>query len=95
MYNFALGQYMRLLGAAAKPVTQVDIYHNPAVQIKFRAKEAEFKAAGKETENKMWIFHGTPETVNVPKICEGGFLVGGQDGHPVKNGTAHGQVRLL
>ena len=90
----AVGQYTRLLGAAAKPVTKVDIYHNPDVQTKFKAKEAEFKAAGKET-NKLWVFHGTPATENVPKICEGGFKVGGQDGWPITNGAVYGQVRLF
>ena len=69
MFNMAVGQYTRLLGAAAKPVTKVDIYHNPDVQTEFKAKEAEFKAAGNETK-RLWVFHGTPATENVPKICE-------------------------
>jgi len=64
--NIALGQYVRL-GGDGKRVNQVDIYHNPVVQAKFLAKGAEFTAAGKDTTN-IWIFHGTPDLGNVPKI---------------------------
>ena len=70
--NFAIGQYMRLLGFNAKRVKQVDIYHNPAVHTKFLAKEAKFTAAGKDTTN-IWIFHGTLGRQIVAKICTGGF----------------------
>ena len=86
----AAAQYMRLLGNSAKPVTQVDVYDSSALANKFNQKETEFKAAGKPT-TKVWVFHGTPATENVPKICTGGFRVGGQDGHPIVNGAVHGQ----
>merc|ERR1711934_1111487 len=88
-FNMAACQYMRLLGNGAKQVTQVDVYESPNLINKFDQKEAEFKAAGKDTR-KIWVFHGTPQSENVPKICTGGFRVGGQDGHPVVNGAAHG-----
>ena len=91
--TFAFGQYGRLLGDNAGIVKQVDIWYNPAPQAKFLATKAEFTAAGKDTTT-TWIFHGTPDPENVPKICRDGFLVGGQDGHPVQNGDVHGQVRL-
>jgi len=89
-FNMAAAQYMRLLGAAGKEVKQVDVYENPSVEAKFRAKEEEFQRSGKPT-SRVWVFHGTGNAEDIPKICTGGFLVGGQDGHPVKNGTAHGQ----
>jgi len=88
-FNMAAAQYMRLL-RTGKEVSQVDVYENPAVQAKFQAKEEEFRTAGKPTQ-PVWVFHGTPNSDNIPKICSGGFLVGGQDGHPIQNGAAHGQ----
>ena len=91
--NFAVGQYARLLGVNAGVVKQVDIYHNPGPQAKFLAKQAEFTAAGKD-RTTTWIFHGTPDPGNVPKICRDGFLVGGQGGHPKQNGDVYGQARL-
>ena len=90
--NIALGHYVRL-GGDGRRVHQVDIYHNPVVQAKFSAKEAEFKGAGKDTQ-QIWIFHETPQKENVAKICTNGFLVGGQDGHPIANADVYGKVRL-
>ena len=59
----------------------------------FNFSQAEFKEAGKDTQ-KIWIFHGTPQKKNVTKICTDGFLVGGQDGHPIANADVYGKVRL-
>jgi hypothetical protein len=59
----------------------------------FNFSQAEFKEAGKDTQ-QIWIFHGTPQKKNVTKICTDGFLVGGQDGHPIANADVYGKVRL-
>ena len=93
MCAFAIGKYTEQLGHHAKPVKQVDIYYNPAVQAKFLAKAAEFQADRKDG-SRVWIFHGTPDTMNVPKICTDGFKVGGQGGHPMQHAAVYGEVRL-
>jgi len=89
-FNMAAGQYMRLLGKSSRPVTQVDVYESAEVKARFHSKEAEFAKAKKDTK-KIWVFHGTASADNVPRICQGGFKVGGQDGHPISNGARYGQ----
>eukprot|EP00658_Telonema_sp_P-2_P059095 TRINITY_DN4779_c0_g1_i1.p1 TRINITY_DN4779_c0_g1~~TRINITY_DN4779_c0_g1_i1.p1 ORF type:complete len:856 (+),score=115.95 TRINITY_DN4779_c0_g1_i1:214-2781(+) len=89
-FYFATGQYMRLLGSSAEPVTRVDVYESASVRAKFNAKREQFVKEGKSKE-AIWVFHGTDKPENVPKICMDGFKIGGQDGHAITHGDVHGQ----
>lgn len=88
-FNFALGHYVRLLKGKARTVTKIDVYDSPEIDAKFKAKKEEFRSAGKSTD-AWWVFHGCPTAEKTKSICTGGFKVGGQDGHPISNGAAHG-----
>ena len=89
-FNFAHGQYARLLRGQMKPVKQIDVYDSPEVNAKYDAKKAEFHSLKKSTD-AWWVFHGCPTADGTKSICTSGFKVGGQDGHPISNGAAHGQ----
>ena len=39
----------------------------------------------------FWVFHGCPTSEGTRSICTSGFKIGGQDGHPISIGAAHGQ----
>jgi len=58
------------------------------MQADYDAKRAELRSAGHGDE--MQIFQGT-DPKNVQSIMAGGFRIGGQDGHAVAHGSAHGQ----
>ena len=90
-YNFALGHFVRLLGGRDdRPVHRIDVYDSPEVDAKYRAKKDEFIRADKPAD-EFWVFHGCPTSEGTRSICTSGFKVGGQDGHPISNGAAHGQ----
>jgi hypothetical protein len=73
-------------------IKQVDYYcyENSELQSKFHAKQLEFKRA-KKSDKAIWVFHGTSDHRNIGPIMKTGFLVGGQNGHPISNGEAYGQ----
>ena len=80
---------MRLLGGAARPVTQVDIYESKQVKSAYEQLKGQFAARGFNEE--IWVFHGTSSAATVKTICTGGFKVAGQPGGPpIANGAAHG-----
>lgn len=91
-FNFACGNFFRLIGGSgSRPVTvaKVDVYDSVAVKKAHQEKEDEFRQQGKSTA-KRWVFHGTPQSSNVSKICSEGFKVGGSNGVPIANGAAYG-----
>jgi hypothetical protein len=88
-FNFASGQYVRLLGSSAERVTQVDVYESKPVQDAYEGLKAQFSARGFKEE--IWVFHGTSSAATVQSICTGGFKVAGQPGGPlIANGAVHG-----
>jgi colicin import membrane protein len=88
-FNFACGQYVRLLGTSAKQVTQVDVYESKPVQDAYEQLKAQFFARGFKEET--WVFHGTSSAAKVQSICTGGFKVAGQPGGPpIANGAVYG-----
>jgi hypothetical protein len=44
VFNFATGQYVRLLGTSAERVTQVDVYESESVQDAYKRLKAQFSA---------------------------------------------------
>ena len=88
-FNFATGQYVRLLGTSAEQVKQVDVYESKPVQDAYERLKAQFSARGLKEE--IWVFHGTSSAATVQTICTGGFKVAGQPGGPkIANGAVHG-----
>ena len=88
-FNFATGQYMRLLGTSAQQVKQVDVYESKPVQDAYERLKAQFSARGLKEE--IWVFHGTSSAATVQSICTGGFKVAGQPGGPpIANGAVYG-----
>jgi len=88
-FNFATGQYMRLLGTSAQPVKRVDVYESKPVQAAYEQRKGQFEARGLREE--IWVFHGTKTAEAVRSICTGGFKVGGEPGGPpIANGAVHG-----
>jgi len=88
-FNFASGQYMRLLGASARQVRQVDVYESKPVQDAYEQLKAQFSARGLREE--IWVFHGNSNEDVVKKICTEGFKVAGRPGGPaIANGAAYG-----
>ena len=89
-FNFALGQYVRLLVGMSPPkVTRVDVYESQGVEDAFNSQKNDFERKGKSTD-QVWVFHGTGTAGGVEAICRGGFKVGGE-GVAVVNGAVHGQ----
>ena len=88
----AASQFYHMLGDAGqwRAIDRVEYYgfENSKMQADYDAKRGELRSAGHGDE--MQIFHGT-DPKNVKSIMVGGFRIGGQDGHAVANGTAHGQ----
>jgi len=88
-FNFAAGQYMRLLGASAQPVKQIDVYKSKPVWEAYQQRKGQLSAQGLKEE--IWVFHGTTSAETVKAICTGGFKVAGQPGGPpIVNGAVHG-----
>jgi hypothetical protein len=88
-FNFATGQYVRLLGTSAERVKQVDVYESKPVQDAYEQLKAQFSARGSKEE--IWVFHGTSSAATVQSICTGGFKVAGQPGGPpIANGAVYG-----
>jgi hypothetical protein len=88
-FNFASGQYVRLLGTSAERVTQVDVYESKLVQDAYERLKAQFSA--RDLKDEIWVFHGTSSADTVQSICTGGFKVGGQPGGPpMAHAAVHG-----
>jgi hypothetical protein len=93
-FNIAYGHFFRLMGlrriqTQQIEVAQVDVYINPLLAGQFQQELAGLSRRGRPCDED-WVFHGTGSTENVARIMlEGRFKVGGSDGVPVANGTAH------
>jgi hypothetical protein len=85
-FNFASKQFEKFI--KGKTVTKVEYWENQLLRNKWNKKLKELKNKG--YSDRIWVFHGTSPT-SLPKIMKGGFKIGGQNGHPVSNGTVHGQ----
>ena len=72
-----------------KIVHKVEYWENRKLVHRFQQKRRQFHADGKSTKT-LQVFHGCPDDV-IPKIMQGGFLIGGKKGHKATNGTVHGQ----
>jgi hypothetical protein len=87
-FNFATGQYVRLLGTSAERVMQVDVYESKPVQDAYERLKAQFSA--RDLKEEIWVFHGTSSAATFQSICTGGFKVGGQPGGPpIANGAVY------
>ena len=87
-YNQAFAQFSAL-GGQGKP-TMVEYWENEPLGKRFVAAEARLAQQPGAVTSKTWVFHGTKEEV-VPQIMEGGFKIGGVDGHAVANASAYGK----
>ena len=72
-----------------KIVHKVEYWENRKLVHRFQQKRRQFHADDKSTKT-LQVFHGCPDDI-IPKIMQGGFLVGGKKGHKATNGTVHGQ----
>jgi len=92
-FNFACGQYVRLLGTSAERVMQVDVYESKPIQDAYERLNAQVSARDLKEEIwvHVWVFHGTSSAATVQSKCTGGFKVGGQPGGPpIANAARYG-----
>ena len=55
-----------------------------------KPKSYKILTVGKFGCDRIWVFHGTRNEASIDSIMKSGFKIGGQDGHPVAVGSAHG-----
>jgi hypothetical protein len=87
----AMSDNFRTSGPNATQVKAVDYINNPNVYARYKDCQARFRVAGKPT-NEVWVFHGTKELRHAEAIAKDKFLIGGVDGHPVKNAAVWGNA---
>ena len=89
-FNTACGHFARLMGNRAQVPSRIDVLvyeeHSP-VQRRFEQKRGEFQHQNKCLD-EVWVFHGTDQ---IDSIAQRGFIAGGQDGVPIRNGSAYGR----
>jgi hypothetical protein len=91
-FNQIAAQFSKLCQIDVKNVREVhkiEYSADSAVLMAYHQKRQEFRSEHKPTQ-EILVFHGTGTEANFDAIASTGFKVGGQDGIPVANGTAHG-----
>ena len=79
-----------LPGFDIRSVEMVWFFSSRNARTRYEDCKQRFKAEGRSTQER-WVFHGTPREEWALSIMAEGFRVGGQNGHPIKNGDVHGQ----
>ena len=89
-FNKAHAQFQRF--CQDRKVLKVEFYErdlDEKVRKNFDAFEA--KVDHLPGNEKLWVFHGTTEHSVIECIMKDGFMVGGDDGVPVRHGAVHGR----
>lgn len=72
------------------PITQVDVYVNDSIMVRFDSKKEEFKKRSKSS-SEFLVFHGTNSEEKVSRIMSEGLKIGGRHPDvPVTHGTCFG-----
>jgi hypothetical protein len=90
-FRLAESQFFRMCCTDRKnyKVTLVEYIVNPILIEKYNQFKAELEAINKPV-HEILTFHGTSSAA-IDLIVSGGFKIGGQNGHPILSGAAHGQ----